>query len=120
MATSFGCTEVRDIWLVGCEYCRDPVEELYVVRALHTNKDADIVVWQNAQRFSETCKRGKVGRGKGTKASATRLSKIESKTNRLTNLDAIRRFVYSPTGDNRGRDALSHAEVLQIAVHMTA
>ena len=57
---------------------------------------------------------------KGTKASATRLSKIESKTNRLTNLDAIRRFVYSPTGDNRGRDALSHAEVLQIAVHMTA
>lgn len=54
---------------------------------------------------------------KGTKASATRLSNIESKTIRLNNLDAIRRFVYSPTGDNRSRDALSHAEVLQITAH---
>lgn len=51
---------------------------------------------------------------KGTKASATRLSKIASKATRLQNLGSIRRFVYSPTGDNRGRDALSHAEVLQL------
>ncbi|GGX85527.1 UvrD-helicase domain-containing protein [Vogesella alkaliphila] len=51
---------------------------------------------------------------KGTKASATRLSKIESKTKRLQNLDKVKRFVYSPIGDNRGRDALNHAEVLQL------
>lgn len=49
---------------------------------------------------------------KGTKASATRLGKIESKSKRLQNLDSIKRFVYSPTGDNRGRDALNHSEVL--------
>ncbi len=54
---------------------------------------------------------------KGTKASTTRLSKISSKANRLQNLDSIRRFVYSPTGDNRGRDSLSHAEVLQLTAH---
>lgn len=54
---------------------------------------------------------------KGTKASATRLSKISSKALRLQNLNGIRRFVYSPTGDNRGRDSLSHAEVLQLTSH---
>lgn len=54
---------------------------------------------------------------KGTKASATRLSKIESKTRRLGNLPEIKVFTYSPTGDNRGRDALNHSEVLQLAAH---
>ena len=50
----------------------------------------------------------------GTKASATRLRRIESKTRRLANLDTFKKFVYSPTGDNRGRDALSHAEVIEL------
>jgi DNA helicase-2/ATP-dependent DNA helicase PcrA len=54
---------------------------------------------------------------KGTKASRTRFSKITSKTNRLQSLNSIRRFVYSPTGDNRTRDSLSHAEVLQLTAH---
>lgn len=54
---------------------------------------------------------------KSTKASTTRLSKIASKTKRLQSLNSIRRFVYSPTGDNRGRDSLSHAEVLQLTSH---
>ena len=53
---------------------------------------------------------------KGTKASATRLSSIESKTKRLQNLPDVKKFVYSPTGDNRGRDSLNHSEVL----HLTA
>lgn len=53
----------------------------------------------------------------GTKASATRLSKIESKTKRLQNLLNIKSFTYSPTGDNRGRDALNHSEVLQLTAH---
>lgn len=51
---------------------------------------------------------------KGTKASATRLSSIESKTKRLENLHDVKRFVYSPTSDNRSRDSLNHTEVLQI------
>ncbi|SDV48711.1 UvrD-helicase domain-containing protein [Chitinasiproducens palmae] len=41
---------------------------------------------------------------KGTKASAERISKIASKGKRLANLNTVRRFVYSPTGDNSGRD----------------
>lgn len=51
---------------------------------------------------------------KGTKASATRLSSIESKTKRLQNLPQVKNFTYSPTGDNRGRDSLNHSEVLQL------
>jgi DNA helicase-2/ATP-dependent DNA helicase PcrA len=54
---------------------------------------------------------------KGSKASATRLSKIESKTKRLQNLPNIKSFTYSPTSDNRGRDALNHSEVLQLIAH---
>ena len=54
---------------------------------------------------------------KGTKASITRLSKIESKSRRLQNLPDIRKFTYSPVGDNRGRDALNHAEVLKLTAH---
>lgn len=54
---------------------------------------------------------------KGTKASVTRLSKIESKSRRLQNLPNIKTFTYSPVGDNRGRDALNHSEVLQLTAH---
>ncbi|MBV7431008.1 MULTISPECIES: UvrD-helicase domain-containing protein [unclassified Acidovorax] len=54
---------------------------------------------------------------KGTKASTDRLRKIESKTKRLKNLPHVKSFTYSPTGDNRGRDALNHSEVLQLTAH---
>ncbi len=54
---------------------------------------------------------------KGTKASTDRLKKIESKTKRLQNLKYVKAFTYSPTGDNRGRDALNHSEVLQLTAH---
>lgn len=50
----------------------------------------------------------------GTKASATRRSQIESKSRRLESLNGIRKFIYSPTGDNRSRDSLSHSEVIKI------
>ena len=54
---------------------------------------------------------------KGTKASTDRLRKIESKTKRLKNLPHVKSFTYSPTGDNRTRDALNHSEVLQLTAH---
>lgn len=54
---------------------------------------------------------------KGTKASTTRLNKIESKTRRLHNLPNIKSFTYSPTGDNSGRGALNHTEVIKLTAH---
>ena len=55
-------------------------------------------------------------RGKqGTKASLSRQASIAAKQNRLAKLNIIKRFVYSPTGDNRSRESLNHAEVIKIA-----
>jgi DNA helicase-2/ATP-dependent DNA helicase PcrA len=50
----------------------------------------------------------------GTKAAAEREVSIANKTQRLGYIETVKQFVYSPTGDNRGRDALSHSEVISI------
>ena len=60
--------------------------------------------------LEEEAKRGRAG-----KAAETRVRKIATKRRRLERLDDIKRFIYSPTGENRTRDALHHAEVLQIS-----
>lgn len=79
----------------------------------------DIREWLRVDLAADIARlRAEEDRGrKGTKASAERLRKIESKTKRLQNLPSVKRFVYSPTGDNRGRDALNHSEVLQLTAH---
>lgn len=51
-------------------------------------------------------------RGRSSKASEDRAHSIEAKQKRLRRLPEIRRFTYSPTGDNRTRDALNHSEVI--------
>ncbi|MFH1507262.1 MAG: UvrD-helicase domain-containing protein [Candidatus Omnitrophota bacterium] len=57
----------------------------------------------------------KQGTGRaGTKAAMDREKKIEEKQNRLSILDNIKQFTYNPNGDNRGRDSLSHSEVIKI------
>ncbi|GAA0571267.1 UvrD-helicase domain-containing protein [Caenispirillum bisanense] len=76
--------------------------------------DADIRQWlavrllQDVAELEEAQAKGR----SGTKAAADRARSIESKLRRHAGLDAITRFVYSPTGDNRTHDALSHAEVI--------
>jgi DNA helicase-2/ATP-dependent DNA helicase PcrA len=51
---------------------------------------------------------------KGTKASIERMAQIDSKGLRLAQLDQIKSFIYSPNGDNRERNSLSHSEVIEI------
>ena len=48
----------------------------------------------------------------GTKAAIERESSIKSKTERLAYIESVRAFQYSPTGENRGKDALTHTEVI--------
>lgn len=50
----------------------------------------------------------------GTKASQDRQLSIKSKNDRLAGLGGIKKFVYSPTGENRTRDSLNHSEVISI------
>mgnify|MGYP000455927675 FL=1 len=51
---------------------------------------------------------------KGTKASQTRLSKIESYKKRLEKIDSVRKFSYNPNGENSGYDSLDHADVIKM------
>ncbi|MCK5240824.1 ATP-dependent helicase [bacterium] len=50
----------------------------------------------------------------GTKAALDREKSIDTKRERLSGLDNIKRFTYNPNGDNRGRDSLNHSEVIKI------
>jgi DNA helicase-2/ATP-dependent DNA helicase PcrA len=50
----------------------------------------------------------------GTKASIDRKNAIAAKNERLKILDTIKSFIYSPEGDNPERNALNHAEVIEI------
>ncbi len=56
-------------------------------------------------------------KGRAGKKSAERKLKIASSTKRLEALPTITRFIYSPTGANRTRDSLNHAEVIQLTSH---
>lgn len=56
----------------------------------------------------------KEGKGRAGKASRDRQAAIASKNERLLSLDRIKTFIYNPDGDNPGRNALNHAEVIKI------
>lgn len=53
-------------------------------------------------------------RGKASRASEIRQKSIASKTKRLANIEDVQRFVYSPSGDFKGRASLNHSEVISL------
>jgi DNA helicase II / ATP-dependent DNA helicase PcrA len=50
----------------------------------------------------------------GSQAAADRARSIEASQRRLETLPSIKRFIYNPNGENRGRDSLNHSEVIKI------
>jgi len=50
----------------------------------------------------------------GTKAAADRAVQIESKQKRMNRLDTIKYFTYNPNGENIGKNALNHTEVISM------
>lgn len=77
---------------------------------------ADIKQWLKVNLKNEIAELEELQRkGRaGTKAALDRKKSIETKQKRLAGLDDIKHFTYSPSGDNRGRDSLNHAEVIKI------
>lgn len=58
---------------------------------------------------------------KSSQAAIDRAEKILAVQNRFEKLDNIAKFTYSPSGENRTRDSLSHAEVIKLgAFFLTA
>ncbi|RKT45491.1 UvrD-helicase domain-containing protein [Thiocapsa rosea] len=110
--TNAACDEIKQ----RLEF--DPRVEVSTIHAfawsLIARYDTDMRRWlatrllQDVAELEEAQAKGRAG----SKAAADRARSIESKLRRHAGLDAITRFVYSPTGDNRTRDALSHAEVI--------
>jgi len=75
--------------------------------------DADIRKWLDTNLRAEIAElEEKQAKGRAGKAAIERAQSIGSKTRRREGLSEIARFIYSPTGDNRTRDSLNHAEVI--------
>jgi DNA helicase-2/ATP-dependent DNA helicase PcrA len=110
--TNAACDEIKQ----RLEF--DPRVEVSTIHAfawsLIADYDTDIRQWIAARLLRDVAelKEAQANGRAGSKAAADRARSIESKLRRHAGLDAITRFVYSPTGDNRTRDALSHAEVI--------
>jgi DNA helicase II / ATP-dependent DNA helicase PcrA len=98
-------------------------DPLFVVSTIHSfawlqikSFNSDIREWlrKNLQtEIAELSAEEAKGRA-GTKASASRLASIDSKSRRLARLDEIKTFTYNPNSDNRERNALNHSEVVKI------
>jgi DNA helicase-2/ATP-dependent DNA helicase PcrA len=59
-----------------------------------------------------------ISRSRGeNKTTIERRAERERKQRRLNRLDEVQQFIYSPTGENRGRDSLNHSEVVQMAAN---
>lgn len=75
--------------------------------------DNDIREWLDARLLEDIAElEEKQKKGRAGNASIERAQSIESKTRRRAMLGEIQRFIYSPTSDNRTRDALNHSEVI--------
>lgn len=81
--------------------------------SLISGYDTDIRKWLDVNLLAEIADlKERQARGRPGKAAIERAQSIESKTRRRESLPDITRFIYSPTGENRTRDALNHAEVI--------
>lgn len=96
----------------------DPRVEVSTIHAfawsLIAGYDGDIRGWLSTRLLSDIAELEEAqAKGRAnSKAASDRARSIDSKRRRRENLAEITRFVYSPTGDNRTRDSLSHAEVI--------
>jgi DNA helicase II / ATP-dependent DNA helicase PcrA len=111
--TNAACDEIKQ----RLDY--DPIIDVSTIHSfiwsLIKGFHADIKEWlrgdleRSIQELIEAQRKGRSG-----KTSMDRARKIESKQRRLAALESINQFTYSPIGDNRGRDALNHAEVIKL------
>ncbi len=101
----------------------DPVFQVQTIHSfawsLIEGRTADIRGWLEDHLPTEIAKdqAAFAKNNAGTKAYTTNQRKIVSKTKRLQRLPEIRTFTYAPEGDNFGRDALQHGEVIALAAH---
>jgi DNA helicase-2/ATP-dependent DNA helicase PcrA len=110
--TNVACDEIKQ----RLEF--DPRVEVSTIHSfawsLIAGYDADIRGWLSMRLLADIAELEEAqSKGRAnSKAASDRARSIESKRRRRENLAGVTRFIYSPTGDNRTRDSLSHAEVI--------
>lgn len=98
----------------------DPLVEVSTIHAfawrLIQGFDNEIREWLRIKLAQDIEKiEGELARSRGdNKTSRGNRRKLQGKTRRLETLDEITKFIYSPTGDNRERQALNHDEVIKL------
>jgi DNA helicase-2/ATP-dependent DNA helicase PcrA len=98
----------------------DPLVEVSTIHAfawgLIQGFDNEIREWLRIKLPQDIEKiEGELARSRGdNKTSRANRRKLQSKIRRLEDLDEITKFIYSPTGDNRERQALNHDEVIKL------
>ena len=119
-STNAACDEIKQ----RLEF--DPRVEVSTIHAfawsLISGYDNDIRGWlagrllQDIAELEEAQAKGRAA----SKAAADRARSIDNKQRRYESLGSIIRFIYSPTGDNRTRDSLNHAEVIAMTADFLA
>ena len=79
--------------------------------------DFDIKKWLKEKLISDITELQSKPSRAGTKTENDRLYRIESKKERLQDLDNIKKFTYNPNTNNTEREALNHSEVLQLGAY---
>ncbi|MDP2031668.1 MAG: AAA family ATPase [Thiobacillus sp.] len=101
----------------------DPLVEVSTIHSfawsLIGGYDSNIREWLRANLATEISElQVAAAKGRpGTQTAIDRERSIASKQRRLVRIETVRRFVYSPSGDNRGHDSLNHSEVISITSH---
>ncbi len=112
--TNAACDEIRR---------RVDFDPMFAVSTIHgfaweqiRSYHKDISTWLHSHLSEEIEKlREKQASGRPrTKAASERKVQIASKQKRLQDLNSIKHFTYSPSGENIGKNSLNHAEVIAI------
>jgi DNA helicase-2/ATP-dependent DNA helicase PcrA len=116
--TNAACDEIKE---------RMELDILFEVSTIHSfawflvgSYQTDIRKWlrANLAKEIEELQAAQAKGRAGTKAAIEREASIRDKTRRLAYIETVKVFQYSPTGENRGRDSLSHTEVINMMVSL--
>jgi len=114
--TNAACDEIKS---------RIRFDPLFSVSTIHSfiwdlikNYQKDIKQWLHVDLRTKIAElEDKQRKGRSGKAFIDREKSIKAKTDRLENLNNIKRFTYNPNGENTSRDSLNHSEVIDIGAH---
>lgn len=98
----------------------DPIFHVSTIHSfawtLLEGRTQDIRQWLNKKLSKDIeTNKGGLNRARTSKSENTYQHKIKSLEKRKKNLENITLFTYNPNGDNFGRDALSHGEVIAMS-----